>query len=574
VEKEGAEETIEDSKQRHGLRIGFFSRLLLLSMIMIVVHSKYTYAWECEVTLDGPNAVKVGETITLTALGDPENGSYSWSKTRNLVPNVPNGKTAQLTGFVPTYSDYIRVIVTYTTESGKKCSATKWIWVCICYIKITGPSEVKVGETITLEAEGDPSGGTYSWTPIPGLEADGRTAQFTCQSPGDVTIEVAYTPPNAEEPCYDTHPITVLGKCSASISGPSLVGVGNSIELSASGSPTGGTYIWAPLDGLVPGTASATFSGQSPGDVIIEVAYTTPDGETCNDTHNVTAFGVGSITGPVCVKSETTLTKEDFTIVTNPTGFEDLVIVGPLSFGTLSQSEEVTVTASSGAGMASDEATTTITVVNSNVKNDKSVSFEIPNLLNEVLKKIALGEKTDLSVKGNFKDFKECCEFGMATSLGGSLNANLSVDAGPFTIIGIPLPPKAKKWVAADLLNVALSGGGNVGIDGSYKACNDNTDWSGAGNLTAGVELGGEVTVKVPQVIILKGEIKGSTNITEKLSTDLTNLKLTTNWGGLTGLTSGKIRIFRREITFEASRTYFEQDNLLPVTIPLPALKQ
>jgi len=570
VEEEGAEEIIQDSKQGHGLRIGFISKILLLSMIIIVLPLKYTDAWECDVTLDGPNVIKVDQTITLTASGTPVGGSYSWSNTPNLEPN---GATAELTGFVPTYSDYIRVIVSYTTERGKKCSATKWIWVCICYVKISGSGEIKVGDTITLEAKGEPSGGSYSWTPIPGLEADGPTAQFTGQSPGDVTIEVTYTT-TEEKTCTKTHTIKVPGECSVPISGPSEVGIGNAITLAASGNPTGGTYIWAPLDGLVPGTASATFSGQSPGDVIIEVAYTTPDGETCNDTHNVTAFGVGSITGPVCVKSETTLTKEDFTIVTNPTGFEDLVIVGPLSFGTLSQSEEVTVTASSGAGMASDEATTTITVVNSNVKNDKSVSFEIPNLLNEVLKKIALGEKTDLSVKGNFKDFKECCEFGMATSLGGSLNANLSVDAGPFTIIGIPLPPKAKKWVAADLLNVALSGGGNVGIDGSYKACEDNTDWSGAGNLTAGVELGGEVTVKVPQVIILKGEIKGSTNITEKLSTDLTHLKLTTNWGGLTGLTSGKIRIFRREITFEASRTYFEQDNLLPVTIPLPALKQ
>jgi hypothetical protein len=573
VEEEGAEEIIEDSKQGHGLRIRFISKILLLSIIIIVFPPQHTYGWECEVTLDGPNVIKVGQPITLTASGTPEGGSYSWSRTRNLVPNVPNGKTAQLTGFVPTYSDYIRVIVTYTTERGKKCSATKWIWVCICYVKITGPSEVKAGETITLTAEGEPSDGTYSWTPIHGLEADGRTAQFTGQSPGDVTIEVTYTTTD-EETCNETHTIKVSRQCSVPISGPSVVGVGNAITLTASGNPGGGTYIWAPLEGLVPGTSSATFSGQSPGDVTIEVAYTTPDGETCNDTHDVTAFGVGSITGPVCVKSETTLTKEDFTIVTNPPGFDDLVIVSPVSFSTLSQSEEVTVTAYSGTGAASDEATTTITVVNSNVKNDKSVSFEIPNLLNEVLKKIALGEKTDLSVKGNFKDFKECCEFGMATSLGGNLNANLSVDAGPFTIIGIPLPPKAKKWVAADLLNVALSGGGNVGIDGSYKACEDNTDWSGAGNLTAGVELGGEVTVKVPQVIILKGEIKGSTSITEKLSTNLRDLTLTTNWGGLTGLVSGKIRIFRKEITFEASETYFEQDNLLPVTIPLPALKQ
>ncbi len=571
MEEEGAEEIIEDSKQGHGLRIRSISKILLLSIIIIVFPPQHTYGWECEVTLDGPNVIKVGQPITLTASGTPEGGSYSWSNTPNLVPN---GKIAQLTGFKPQSSEYIWVTVKYTSPEGKKCFARKGIWVCICYVKIRGPSEVKISDTIALEAEGDPSGGTYSWTPLLGLEANGATAQFTGQSPGDVTIEVTYTTTD-EETCTETHTIKVSGECSVAISGPSEVGIGNAIILAASGNPPDGTYIWAPLDGLVPGTSSATFSGQSPGDATIGVTYTTPDGETCNDTHDVTAFGVGSITGPVCVKSETTLTKEDFTIVTDPTGFEDLVIVRSLSFSTLSQSEEVTVTAYSGTGAASDQATTTITVVNSNVKNDKSVSFEIPNLLNEVLKKIALGEKTDLSVKGNFRDFKECCEFGMGTSLGGNLNANLSVDAGPFTIIGIPLPPKAKKWVAADLLNVALSGGGNVGIDGSYKACEDNTDWSGAGNLTAGVELGSEVTATVPQVIILKGEIKGSTSITEELSTDLTNLKLTTNWGGLTGSGSVVIIIGSNEILkFEASRTYFEEGDLLPVTIPLPSLKQ
>jgi len=552
------------------LRIAFISKLLLLSMIMIVVHSKYSYAWECEVTLDGPNVIKVGQTIILTASGTPEGGHYSWYSIPKLKPY---GATAQLTGFAPTFSDSIRVGVTYESPEGKKCSATKWIWVCLCYVKIKGPSEVKVGDTIALEAEGEPSGGSYKWSDTPGLAPNDSKAEFTGQSPGDVTIEVTYTTTD-EETCTETHAIKVSGQCSVSISGPSEVGIGNAISLAASGNPDGGTYTWSELQGLVPGTSSATFSGENPGDVTIEVTYTTPDRETCSDTHNITAFGVGSITGPVCVDSGATLNKDDFTIVTNPPGFDDLVIVHPLSYGTLSQSEEVTVTAYSGTGAASDEATTTIAVVNSNVKNDKGVSFEIPNLLNDVLKKIALGDKTDLSVKGNFRDFKECCEFGVATSVGGSLNANLSVDAGPFTIIGIPFPPKAKKWVAADLLNVTLSGGGNVGIDGSHNACEDDTDWSGGGDLTAGVELGGEVTAKVPQVIILKQEIKGSTSITEKLSTDLATLKLITNWDGLTGLIRGKVRIFRKEVTFEVSGTYFEQDNLLPVTIPLPFLKQ
>jgi len=131
---------------------------------------------------------------------------------------------------------------------------------------------------------------------------------------------------------------------------------------------------------------SAQFTGQVPGNITIGVTYTTPGMETYPDTHVVTAFGVGSITGPICVNSGSTLTKDHFTIMTDPIGFEGLVTVSPLTFSTLSQSEEATVIASCGPGTA-DDATTRIIVINSNVKNGKSISFDIPNFLNDVLKK-------------------------------------------------------------------------------------------------------------------------------------------------------------------------------------------
>ena len=572
MEKEGTGEIAADSRQGPGLRIRFISKIVVLSTIIIVFALQNAHSWECEVTLDGPNVVKVGQTITLSASGTPDGGSYSWSATPNLIPS---GATAQLTGYKPESSEYIWVTVKYTSPSGRKCSAVKGIWVCICYVKITGPTEVKVGDPpITLTAEGDPSGGSYEWSDTPGLVPNGSEAQFTGQSPGDFTIEVTYKTPEGET-CYDTHAIIVLGECSVSISGPSVVGVGNSIELSASGSPTGGTFIWTPESGLVPGTSFATFFGEDPGAVIIEVAYTPPDSEKpCYDTHNVTVFGVESITGPSCVNSGTILTREDFTIVTDPTGFDDQVIVSPLSFSTLSQSEGVTVTAYSGTGAASDEATTTIIVVNSNVKNEKAISFEIPNYVKKPLELIGLGDKADISVKENFKDFKECCVFGVAQSTNGNFNVSLSVSAGPFTIAGVPIPPKFKKWVAADLLNVALSGGGSVGLNGDYKACELVTEWSGGGDLTAGIKVASMAKAKIPKAIVLKGEIAGSTSITEKLSTELTNLTLTTSWGGLTasGVVKVEIPLFGAPFTFKASRTCFEKGNILPVTIPLPTL--
>ena len=189
------------------------------------------------------------------------------------------------------------------------------------------------------------------------------------------------------------------------------------------------------------------------------------------------------------------------------------------------------------------------------------------------MEKIGIGDKTDISLGYNFSNFKECCGFGMSESSDGSLVCKLSIDAGPFTIVGVPIPPKFKEYVAADALNVTLSGEGNVNITGSYKACENNTTWSGGGDLTAGIELGGDLTAKVVNVIILKGEIKGSTSITEKLVVDLADLKITTNWGGLTGRMSGTIKTKRWKIDLEASKTYFEQGDLLPVTIPLPSLK-
>lgn len=562
MEKESGEEIINR-------RLLIRCITLLLSLIL-VSYPAYLHAWECSVTLEGPNVVKVDQIITLHASGGPGGGSYSWSNTPNLVPN---GSSAQLTGFVPSFSEYIRVIATYTSPRGKRCSDTKWIWVCTCNVTIVGPDKISVGETISLTTKSDPSGGTYAWSPLAGLVGNGSSARFTGQYPGDTVIKVDYTIPDGDA-CSDIHTITVSEECSVTISGPAQVAIGDGIKLSASGIPPGGAYEWSLAAGLEPIGSSARFTGRYPGDKIIKVTYTSPDGVTATCKHCVTVFGVKSITGPGCVISETTLTKDDFAIITESVGFEDLVTVSPLTFSTLSQSEEVTVTGSCGAG-TTDDATTTIRVVNADVKNEKSISFEIPNFLNDVLKKICLGDKTDLSVKSNCKTCKECCGFGVATSADGSLTGNLSVSAGPFTIIGIPLPPKAKKWVAADLVNATLSGGGALAVDGSYKACEDKTLWSGGGDLTAAVAVAGEIAATVPNVIVLKGEIKGSTSITEKLRAESMDLKITTNWGGLTGLVSGEIQLMTlRLVKFQTSKTYFEKGGLLPATISLPSLMQ
>ena len=569
MEKEGTQKTVKDSKQMNRLR----TKILLFSLIILIFHPVFTYAWECEVTLDGPNVIKEGQTITLSALGTPAGGSYSWSNTPNLVPN---GSTAQLTGYKPSSSEYIYVTMTYTSPKGKKCHARKAIWVCLCSVKINGPEVFKIGDPpIILTAKGYPSGGTYEWSNTPGLVPNGSTAEFTRQEPGDVTIEVTYNPPNDGEPCDGTHTITVLKECSVSISGPSVVGVGNHITLNASGSPEGGTYFWEKPPGLLPGTSSASFTGQKPGDVSIKVVYTPPDGgESCPTTHNVTVFDVESIAGPSCVNSGTTLSRGDFSIVTNPSGFENNVIVRPLSFSTFSQSAAVTVTAYSGTGAGSDEATTTITVVNSNIKTIKGVSFAIPNYVKKPLEVIGLGDKIALSVGTSFKDFKECCVFGAAKSTDGKTTVGLSVAAGPFTIVGFPLPGVVKKYVTLDALNVKLSGSGSGEIKGKYAACEDKTNWSGGGSLKGGIETASEVKAKIPNFVVIQGKLAGSMGVSETIEVLVSEIKVTSNWDGLNA--SGKISIktpVGNIKAYEVSIRIIKGKKLPVFYISLPSLK-
>jgi len=489
------------------------------------------YAWECDVILSAPDVIKVGQTVTLIAEGTPEGGSYSWFKTPGLVPY---GSTARLTGYKPTYSEYILVGVRYTTPEGKGCKDRKWIWVCICYVKISGPDETCVGEPITLSAKGDPSGGAYEWTPMPGLTANGSSAHYIADKPGEVTFQVAYTPPGADEPCYDTHTVKIKGECNVTITGPTVIGIGNFITLNASVSPEGGTFDWTPLPGLIPGTSSADFQGKTPGKATIEVTYETPDGGICSDTHDVMVFDIKSFIPPLCTNSGTTLSSADLNIVTEPAGFEYMVAVKPIYFEALLQSEDNDISACTGSSAASNCITKSISIVNSNVKTTKSISFEIPNYIKKPLEFIGLADKINLSIENNFDDFKECCVFGTAESTDGKTTVGLSVVAGPFTVFGFPLPGIVKKYVTLDALNVTLSGSGNVEINGKYAACEDKTNWSGGGSLKGGIETASEVKAKLSKYIVIQGKLAGSTGVTETLEVLISEIKVTSNWDGLT----------------------------------------
>jgi hypothetical protein len=299
-------------------------------LIFILLPAHLSFGWECDVTLDAPMSIKVGQQKTLSASGTPVGGSYSWSSISNLVPA---GATATLTGFEPTYSEYLRVTATYTSPRGKRCSDSKYIWVCMCEAKISGPTTMFLGETVSLSATAYPEdGGTYTWNGPADLTAGmpSNTAVFTPAAAGEAQITVDYTAPDGTTCTSAIHRITVKEECKVTISGPQAVALGATISLQGEATPAGGYFTWGQTPGLIPWASSAILAGETAGTSTVQLKYTASGGDKCTaDAHNIDVYKVSAISGPNCVNSGDRVPKEDYTIATIPGGYEDKVIVSP-----------------------------------------------------------------------------------------------------------------------------------------------------------------------------------------------------------------------------------------------------
>jgi hypothetical protein len=450
-------------------------------------------SWDCSVTISGPSVIKKDQTITLIASGDPSGGSYSWWRIPNLIPN---GNSADLTGFEPSFSDYIRTGVNYTTPRGKKCSETKFILYEGCCAKISGPDTVNLGETISLSGSGEPAGGVFFWEnsdpQLVQLDATGNTASLTGLATGTTTITLTYDYPDLGLNCQSNHEVNVISKCSVDLYGTYLTSVGDYCYVSAVTTPEGGSLTWTPHPNIDSISEDHIYHGTDiPGSYTYEAKYTLMDGTSCSSTFDVTFVKVDSISGPYCVESGTTLSKSDFTFATLPDGHNILVNISPLTFVTDAPYFDETVTASIGSGLT-DDATTTIMVTNSGNKFNSDINVKVPNYVSEPLKTLGLSEKLNLSLSSKFDRFWECCSTFASSSVNGSTNIKLDVSGGPFTIIGIPMPKKIKKYVTVDVLNVGLSGDGGGKITGNYKGCLDFTEWSGSGTLSAKINANAE----------------------------------------------------------------------------------
>lgn len=477
------------------------SALSIIQALLLILLFAWqpVYGWDCSITLDGPTWVKIDHTINLSASGLPSGGQYYWSSSPYLVPN---GSSATLTGFKPTYSDYIRVTVSYLSPTGGHCSDTKWVYAHLgdCQVALDGVSVAPVGAPTLIAASGQPDGGTCAWLSPTGLLDQGLTAQYTAQASGLQSFKAEYT---------------------------------------------------------------------------------TPSEDTCTATHDTTFVKVGSIVSPyACVNSGTTLDKSSFSITTEPSGYVDNFFfsldISPLTLTTLSQSSAETITASITPESTLDDAKTTILVVNKDHKQKISLDFKIPNYVNDALKLIGVGEDLDLKLEGGFSRFIECCA-GVSTknSVSGSTTIGLYANAGPYTIVGIPLPPVIKKYVTLDALAVSVSGSGSATLKGDYSGCDDATRWSGSGDLKTGIDLGGEVKAKSPsETLVIKGSLKGKTGVTETIKVESPNIALSGKWDGLT--VEGQVKLTYRTLKLveePVSVSILKERPIPQVAIELPPLK-
>lgn len=553
-----------------------------VSILLPLVVATPLSAWECAVNLNAPRAIGVGETKTLYATGTPDGGSYSWT---NLSSLVPSGSTATLTGFQPTYSDYINAGVTYTSPSGRRCSDSKYIWVYSCDVNLTGPSEIKVGEQVTYLAYtySHSTNGTYSWNGPRGLTplAVNDAAIFIAVEPGDTTLTVTYT--DGECSKSDSHLVKVIPDCTVSITGPTEVPLTGTVTLMGKATPEGGTFTWDNVSTVVPsvGNIFAYVQGSTPGIQTVTANYTTPDGYSCAPaTHDIETYAVESLTGPYCANSGDLVSKDSYTIVTAPIGYEDLVSVTPerlvLPATSMSKTEEITISGSVNPNSYTDDVTTTIVVVNPSIKGGISYSFSIPNYVNDALRALNIDNQTKLKLEQSFEQVKTCCN---GTNINDTTEGKLSVilEAPPLDIriAGIPLPKALKKYVTLDLLKLSISAGSDITITGKLDGCSSIPYWSGGGTLKAGLEVKGEVAVKTPgEVIVIEGTVSGSTDVTETLATVGSDITLTGEWGGLTaaGVIKLKLLGFFAIEPKKASKILLDQRVLSDYRIPLPSL--
>ncbi|MEN9302835.1 MAG: hypothetical protein RL264_1264 [Bacteroidota bacterium] len=167
-----------------------------------------------------------GESATLSAIATPAGGSYTWS----------NGSTSSSLTVSPTTN--ITYNVLYMLNG---CNATASGSVTVNPIPTVSLANTTIcaGQTATLIPSSPLTNGTYLWT-------TGATSSTLSVNPNATSIYgVVYTVNNCNSVPVSAS-VTVTPLPIVTVNNPSIC-IGNTATLTASATPTGGTYNWQPI---------------------------------------------------------------------------------------------------------------------------------------------------------------------------------------------------------------------------------------------------------------------------------------------------------------------------------------
>lgn len=235
----------------------------------------------------GVNNVTIcnGQTANLTATPSVGGGTYSW---------FPGGQTSPSISVTPTSTT--NYTVNYTLNG---CTATNTGTVTVNglpSVTVNNPS-ICSGNSATLTATVNPSGGTFSWSP------GGMTTNPVTVSPASTTVyTVTYTALNG---CVNSANSTVTVNPSVTVAAndPTIC-AGQTATLTATPSTPGGTYSWTP------GGATSQNLNVSPGTTTNYTVNYTLNGCTASDVATVTVNPVPTVTlasTTICSGTSTTL---------------------------------------------------------------------------------------------------------------------------------------------------------------------------------------------------------------------------------------------------------------------------
>ncbi|CAM6001926.1 unnamed protein product [Sphagnum balticum] len=210
-----------------------------------------------------------GQNTVLTATGSPAGGSYQWSPTIAMTPSA--GNTASVT-VAPSGTQSYQVIYALNGCSG---TATKKVNIYPAVTSSAGSNQtycLPVTGTITIGGSPTAAGGSgnykYAWSPAYNLSST-TVANPTITSVVSGTTKYYVTVTDSVTQCTSIDSVTIAIYPTATVtiasSDTNLCTGGNTI-LTATGSPTGGTYQWSPTTGMSPvagNVASVTVSPSS-----------------------------------------------------------------------------------------------------------------------------------------------------------------------------------------------------------------------------------------------------------------------------------------------------------------------